>query len=576
MSGSTTPASSLDISRMPVSRPRDFLDGRFGHLDRGGGPRHVLDLPLDGAEQQGQRLHRLAQIVAGGGEELRFGVIGPLGFGLGEREGQFGLFALGDVHAQAAHEAPPRPIAVSEFVDEPPTDAAVGIWRGFDNFDRSFRGEDREVVFPEFFGVGAWPQIEIRLAYGVLRPQLETPQQIFTQENEEALFVLEPGDKGAVLQKRLQPLFTGHQRILGLLALGDVAGGAVAIQGPAAVVAHDAPGYQKPTVIAAPVAKARFTDAPLEAFPFAPGPFEIVGMGPGEPVLGAHRHQLFGGVAEVRLARAADELQAVGLQVHAPDHVLAIVQHRSQPRFALAQRRFRPLALGDIHHHANGVRGAPLPVDLPMSANFNPAHFIVRSQYAVFGDILVTALDHFPQARVGRRQVFRQHASGPCVIARRDRTRFITQDAVMFVIPDAGIGRQIPFPGGHAPGAERQPQPLLLFAQGFFGALALGDVADDLRGADDLARSVHERGNRQGYIEPAAILRHARSLIMVDQFAPPEPRQYFALFVDQVSRNEACDRLADHLLDAIAEKARRSGVPTGDLAVERLAENCVR
>ena len=71
-----------------------------------------LTCPLIMLEQQGQRLHRLAQIVTGGGQEFRLGEIGALGFRLGVGERLFRHLALGNIEAGGD-----RPHKHAVFVD---------------------------------------------------------------------------------------------------------------------------------------------------------------------------------------------------------------------------------------------------------------------------------------------------------------------------------------------------------------------------------------------------------------------------------------------------------------------------
>ena len=82
------------------------LPERLLHLADGfDGGRIAGDLPLDHGQQQHQRLHRLAQVVAGGGQEIRFGAVGALGLGLGGHEFRFGLLLRADV-AEEDRQAP--------------------------------------------------------------------------------------------------------------------------------------------------------------------------------------------------------------------------------------------------------------------------------------------------------------------------------------------------------------------------------------------------------------------------------------------------------------------------------------
>src|SRR5260370_17005191 len=83
--------------------------------------------------------------------------------------------------------------------------------------------------------------------------------------------------------------------------------------------------------------------------------------------------------------------------------------------------------------------------------------------------------------------------------------------------------------------------------------LAFRDVAADLRCADHLSRSVAQGGYGQRYVDAAAILGNAHGLVMLDAFASLQPRQDLLLLVMQFGRNEAKDRLADHLPRPVAE-----------------------
>ncbi len=109
----------------------------------------------------------------------------------------------------------------------------------------------------------------------------------------------------------------------------------------------------------------------------------------------------------------------------------------------------------------------------------------------------------------------------------------------------------------------------------FLRPLAFRDVAADLRCADHLSRSVAQGGYGQRYVDAAAILGNAHGLVMLDAFASLQPRQDLLLLVMQFGRNEAKDRLADHLARLVAEDARGAGVPRGDAALDGLADDRV-
>src|SRR5579862_5169858 len=97
-----------------------------------------------------------------------------------------------------------------------------------------------------------------------------------------------------------------------------------------------------------------------------------------------------------------------------------------------------------------------------------------------------------------------------------------------------------------------------------FAALLLGDVARDLRSADDAAGIVDDRRHSQRNCDHAAVLAPAYSLEVLDALAAADTAQDARLFVEQVLRNEDRDRLADHLLLKVAEQPLRALVPGRD------------
>ena len=96
-------------------------------------------------------------------------------------------------------------------------------------------------------------------------------------------------------------------------------------------------------------------------------------------------------------------------------------------------------------------------------------------------------------------------------------------------------------------------QSVLGFLQRQLSALAIGDVAKDVRGADDFAPGVPERRDRQGNIEALAIPGQANGLVVIDALAGSDPRQYRHFLVHTVGRNEERDRPPDDFPRAIAE-----------------------
>ena len=87
-----------------------------------------------------------------------------------------------------------------------------------------------------------------------------------------------------------------------------------------------------------------------------------------------------------------------------------------------------------------------------------------------------------------------------------------------------------------------------------------GDVADDLRGADDGSRCIPDGRDRQGDIEPPAILRDANSLEMIDALAAPQLCENLVFFRLALRWNQDTHRPSHQLLGSVAEQPLRSAV----------------
>ena len=98
--GSIAPASSLEMSRMAVRRPFNPPSAFFIIATVCVALASARDLLLDQRHEQDERLHRLAQVVAGGGQELGLGEVRPFGLGLGEGERLAALDDRGKVLSQ--------------------------------------------------------------------------------------------------------------------------------------------------------------------------------------------------------------------------------------------------------------------------------------------------------------------------------------------------------------------------------------------------------------------------------------------------------------------------------------------
>ena len=108
----------------------------------------------------------------------------------------------------------------------------------------------------------------------------------------------------------------------------------------------------------------------------------------------------------------------------------------------------------------------------------------------------------------------------------------------------------------------------ILFKLGL-GLLALGDVADDCRGADDLPVAIADGRSRQGHRDHPPVLAQALGLEATGADAAPDSAKQPVLFLTAVTGNDHLDGLADHLPGGVAENLFRRMVPTGDDAVQR-------
>src|SRR6266481_1404848 len=117
--------------------------------------------------------------------------------------------------------------------------------------------------------------------------------------------------------------------------------------------------------------------------------------------------------------------------------------------------------------------------------------------------------------------------------------------------------------------------PLLGARQALLEALALGDVARDLRRPDDVSRSVANRRHCNRDVQVAPILCAAHRIEGLDALAPREPLQDVRLLVAGARRQQQRHRLADHFFRRIAEDLFRPAVPASDDPLERSADDRV-
>ena len=120
---------------------------------------------------------------------------------------------------------------------------------------------------------------------------------------------------------------------------------------------------------------------------------------------------------------------------------------------------------------------------------------------------------------------------------------------------------------------EQFGETLLALAELAFGFLAIGDVAGDLRCADDAPRAVAHRRDGQRNVQETAVLPPANGLIMVDTLAAPYAREDPGLLVFEAWRKKNGHGLADGLTGAIAEQPLGARIPGLDDPVQILADD---
>src|ERR1700686_3364652 len=107
------------------------------------------------------------------------------------------------------------------------------------------------------------------------------------------------------------------------------------------------------------------------------------------------------------------------------------------------------------------------------------------------------------------------------------------------------------------------------------GLFARGDVASDLRRADDNTMRVPDRRDAERNRKPAAVFALADRLVVIEAVAAADALEDLRFLVVQLLRNEDSDRLADDVFGRVAEQPLGGAVPADDDAVEVLADDGV-
>ena len=106
-------------------------------------------------------------------------------------------------------------------------------------------------------------------------------------------------------------------------------------------------------------------------------------------------------------------------------------------------------------------------------------------------------------------------------------------------------------------------------------SLPLGDVARDLRGADDPAVGIPERRDGRGNVDALSVGADPDGLEVIDTLAAPDAREDSRFLPLPLRREDHQHRPTDRLLRGVSKESLRPGIPRGDDAPEGLADDGV-
>ncbi len=124
-------------------------------------------------------------------------------------------------------------------------------------------------------------------------------------------------------------------------------------------------------------------------------------------------------------------------------------------------------------------------------------------------------------------------------------------------------------------GFEDAPPFLDFLIERRLRAPAFGDVARDLRGADDRARRRADRRDTERDLHLSAVLAQPRGFMLFDRFTPPYPGEDILDLGAPLRRHDDVDGFADGFRRGESEQAFGGPVPGGDCAVELLRDDGV-
>ena len=122
---------------------------------------------------------------------------------------------------------------------------------------------------------------------------------------------------------------------------------------------------------------------------------------------------------------------------------------------------------------------------------------------------------------------------------------------------------------------EKKTVAYLALSQRLFRSFVFGDVAGDSRRTDHVPGCILDGRNREGDIDPAAVLAHSHGLKTGGLLAPLEPGQNRRRFVHALGGRKDGDGLSHHLCGPIAVNQFCALVPTGNHSFQGHADNAI-
>src|SRR5207253_9649333 len=119
------------------------------------------------------------------------------------------------------------------------------------------------------------------------------------------------------------------------------------------------------------------------------------------------------------------------------------------------------------------------------------------------------------------------------------------------------------------------PEPLFTLPQCLLRLFTLGDVSRYFGGADNFPSRIPHRGNRQRYLNRAAVLAHSNGVKMLNALASSHPIENSGLFVPTIGRDDKRDRLTHSLQCRVTEEPLRAPIPADDGAIQIFANNAI-